>query len=545
MTTSTQPPSGVHQGFDRRPRRGLPASLLVATLCTGFVMSGMPSTAASKPAGSKPTTTVNTSRKVSAVRLAEANVAKARSGGDQRVLANALKDLGYQQQLAKDFTASVKTLNEAATLYRKLKDDSSLAATLQMLGWSAIQGEKPSEALTALTEAVSLRRKLLTQPGGNLALVEALQLLALAQRGSGKGAEAIKSLEEVLTMAASGTKGIDTATTALSIGSAYMELKNPAAAVGYFERAVRETEGKPSKQVDALQALGWALTGAGRAAEAVPTLQKAIKLAGASAEKSKRGVDLYSLLANAAREANQSTVEIDARVRIVAFARAGTPGVTLEDALDALGLTLIFEQRFTDAVPPLRELVTLSRKGPVSPRLGTALHNLGWALSSARQYPEAIAHLEEAVQIRTQLNDPDLITSLRFLGYAMWSTKDPRATENFAKALELLKKKPAVTEIDLAQGYLDVSSSKLFDSDYDGAVQPARTALELFTKANATEEQLANGNYNVGWALFSSGNPAESIPFLTKARDIRTKNSLDGAADAASLLAAAIAQTKA
>jgi tetratricopeptide (TPR) repeat protein len=513
---------------------------IAAALCTSLALSSSPSGAASKP-----TTTVSAKRKVSAVRLAEANVARARSGGDQRAIANALKDLGYQYLVAKDFNASIATLKEAASFYRKLKDDSNLAATLQMHGWAAIQGKQPQEALTVLTEAVSLRRKLQTQQGGNLALVESLQLLAQAQRGVGNGTEAIKTLEEVLAMAASGTKGIDTATTALSIGSTYMELKNPAAAVKFFERAATETEGKPSRQMEALQALGWALTGAGRAGEAVPVLQKAIKLGGNSIEKSKQGVDLYSLLANAAREAVLPNVEIDARIRIVAYARSNVPGVKLEDALESLGLTLIFQQRFSDAIPPLRELVTLARKGPVSPRLGTALHNLGWALSSARQYPEAIAQLEEAVEVRANLNDPDLVVSLRFLGYAMWSTKDPRATETFARALAVVQKQPGASDKDLAQGYLDLSSSKLFEADYDGAVEPARKALELFVRANASDDQIANGNYNVGWALFSSGKPAEAIPFLTQARDIRTKNSLDGADDAASLLAAAIAQTKA
>jgi tetratricopeptide (TPR) repeat protein len=546
MTTNPTAEPGRPMFWSTRRKGGV---VVTSILCAGVMLSGAPSIAASsktaKSGKTKPSTTVAGKRSVTAVRLAEANVAKARSGGDQQALANALKDLGYQHLLTKNFPSAVSTLKEAAALYRKLKDDSNLASTLQLQGWASLQANNAQEALAPLVETVALRRKLQGQTGGNLALVEALQFLSQAQRGTGKGADAIKTLEEILALAASGTKGIDTATIAISIGSIYMEQKNPTAAVKYFEQAVAGTEGKSARQIEALQALGWSLTESKRAPEAVAALQKAIKLAGPSIERTKLGVDLHLLLANAAREAKQSTLEIDTRNRLVAYARAGVPGITLEDALDGLGLTLIFEDRFSDAIPPLKELVTLARKGPVSTRLGTGLHNLGWALSSARQYPEAIANLEEAVEVRTKLNDPELLVSLRFLGYAMWSTKDPRATAAFTKALELVKQKPNATDADLAQGYLDVSSSKLFEGDYDGAVQPARTAVDLYAKANGTDEQIANSNFNLGWALFSSGKPSEAVPFLTRARDIRTKNNLDGAEAAASMLAAAIAQTKA
>ena len=514
------------------------AVLVPVSLSSGSALAAGPTTKAKRP-----TTTTIVRRNVSAVRLAEAKVAQARSGGDQRILADALKDLGYQLLLAKDYGSSVKILTEAASLYRKLKDDSNLAATLQIQGYASIQGGKPQDGVAPLIDAVALRRKLQATPAGTLALVEALQLLALAQRGSGRGQDAIKVLEEVLTFAASGTKGIDTATVSLSIGSIHMDLKNPTAAVKYFERAVAEAATKPAQQVDALQALGWALTAVGRPVEGIAALQRAIKLAGTGIDKNKQGVDLYSLLANAAREAKQADLEIEARARLVAYARAGVAGVTLEDALESLGLTFIFSGRFADALAPLKELVTLSRKQSASsPRLGLALHNLGWALSSAKQYPEAIAALEEAVKIRTQSKDPDLVVSLRFLGYAMWSTKDDRANAVFGQALELLLATPNVAQTDLAQGYLDVSSSRLFSGQYAEAVQPATTALDLYTKARGTEEQIANANYNLGWALFSAKKPAEAIPYLTKARDLRVKNNLPGADDAASLLFAATNQ---
>ena len=496
-------------------------------------------------AGAASATTTVPKRNVTTVRLAEARVAKARSGGDQRLLADEVKNLGYQYLLAKDFAASVKALKEAAELYRKTKDDRSLADTLQMQGWALIQWNKPGEALVPLDEAIALRRKAQSTPSGPASLAETLQLRGQALQKSGKSAEAIKTLEEVLALAASGARGIDTASTSITIGSIYMELKNPGAAVKYFERAVAETQNKPAPRIDALQALGWALTGAGRADEAVPTLQRAIKEAGPAIDKVKQGVDLWSLLANAAREAKQPGVEIGARIKIVSFARAKVPGADLTAALEGLGLTYLFDGKFTEAIPPLRELVDLSRGATKPARLGSALHNLGWSLTSSKQTDEAITVLDEAVKVRTQINDPDLLASLRFLGYAMWSAKDPRAVAVFTKALRLLEASPKTTDDDLGQGYLDLSSSYLYEGNPDPALAPAMTALDVFTKGKVSDELIATANYNIGWALFTSRRPADALPYLTKARDIRTKNAYQGASDAADMLEAATAQTKA
>ncbi len=543
--------------------RGLAAAMACGLVGSAAVSGGSAASAATatkaKPKATKatskattpPTTTGRSAppttafkRNVSAIRLAETRVAEARSRADQRTLAEALRDLGYENLRQKNYAASITALKESVALFRKLRDDNNLASSLSMLGWASIEGGKSAEAIAPLEESIALRRKLQTASTSAAPLVEALQLLSRAQRGTGRTAEAIKTLEEVLALAASGAKGVDTAETSLIIGSIYMETKNPAAALKYFERAVAESEGNNFKLADALQAQGWALTAVGRGADAIAVLQRAIKLSGPQVDRIKQGVDLYMLLANAAREARQSSIEIEARQKLVGFARSGVPGATLSESLDNLGLTLILAGRHSDAIAPLRELVDLSRKGSNSAKLAGALHNLGWALSSARQYPEAVELLEEAVKIRQQISDPDLVTSLRFLGYALWSTKSSKATSVFIEALETLKAQPGAKPLDIGQGYLDVASSYLFENRATDALDPAMKALEIFT-ANAGEpQQLGTANYNVGWALFSSRRPNEAIPYLTKARDIRTANELDGAVDAADMLAAAIAQTR-
>jgi tetratricopeptide (TPR) repeat protein len=489
-------------------------------------------------------TTVAVKRNVSAIRLAETRVADARSRGDQRTLAEALRDLGYENLRQRNYAASITALRESVAVFRKLRDDNNLASALSLLGWASIESGKPAEAIAPLEESIALRKKLMTPNTSAAPLVEALQLLSRAQRGVGRSAEAIKTLEEVLALAAGGAKGVDSAETALIIGSIHMDAKNPAAALKYFERAVEESKGNNFKLADALQAQGWALTELGRGADAVPVLQQALKLSGPQIERTKQGVDLYMLLANAARVAGNSSVEVEARQKLVGLARNGVPGITLAEALDNVGLTLILAGRQSDAIAPLRELVDLSRKSGATARLGSALHNLGWALSAARQYPEAIENLREAVQIRRQTRDPDLVASLRFLGYALWSTKSSEATAVFTEALQTLQSTPGTKPVEIGQGYIDVASSLLFENRAGEALEPALKGLEILSANNGTDEQLGTANYNVGWAYFSTRRPNEAIPYLTKAKDIRTRADLDGAADAAEMLAAATAQTR-
>lgn len=539
------------------PRSGVANGLLVGALTAALLSVGGADALASSPAPSTtarraPVTTIARrlaagTRNVDATRLAEVRAIDARSSGDPQRLGDALKEFGYQLIVAERSAEAVAPLREAESLYEKLRDDDGTAGALQMLGWAQLNSGDYRSAAATLKRAVSVREKLLGSPLGKQSdVVEPLQLLSEAYRNLNDHAQLVATLERLLALSDGGIKSIDRTQTEFGLGVEYIQSKRAAKAIVVLRDAVAQLEKTNSSRLgEGLQLLGWALDAAGQPAEAVGVLQRSIGVAkGTSKADMKRSVETYQLLATAARNAKDSASEIEARKQLLDLARRGATGVSVADTLDDLGLTLMLLQRFGEAVPYFKEEVSVRRSTGATPALGTALHNLGWAYSSIKNAAASIPVLQEAVKVRTAVRSPDLVLSLRFLGYSYWATNDERAIDAFGQALKV-DQAGKVKSTVIAQDWLDVSSSYLFAGRYDQAIEPSRASLTAFTASGGSAEQVANAAYNLGWALSSSGRSSEAIPYLTVAVDTRAKLRSPLLADSQKMLDAAKKQAAA
>ena len=349
-----------------------------------------------------------------------------------------------------------------------------------------------------------------------------------------------ESRERLIDMSNRKVGPIDRAETLDALGLADMLVKIPLKAIAPLQESVQlRGPAAPSLRLaTSLQLLGWAQVSAGQPAPAVASLQRSLAMRTALDPNGPGTADSLLLLAESARQAGTTDVVIDSRQKLVQLARTGAKEVNLASALDDLGLTLILAERSAEAVPLLQEAVTIRRPGGANEALGTSLHNLGWSMSSSNRAKQAIEPLEEAVKIRSVLSSPQLVDSLRFLGYAYWGSNTPGPSVGvFERVLKV-----AQTKSDrraLAQSYNDVALALLLATRYEEAIAPAQQAVQLLTAEGVTGDDLGNALHNLGWSMFSGGRTPDSIEPLQRAVAIRAKTGSANLADSRTMLESA------
>lgn len=171
-------------------------------------------------------------------------------------------------------------------------------------------------------------------------------------------------------------KDPDNAANETLVGSSYLRVGRVAEAVPHLERAVR----LDPRSANAENFLGGALLTLGRMPEAIVHLRRAIAL-------SPRDEHLRFNLARALETAG------DTAGAARALREALTINPNLAEAHEQLGVLLFQQGRLTPAIEQLQKAVQ------VAPRSSSAHSALGGALAQAGRFDEAVAQLEEALAI--------------------------------------------------------------------------------------------------------------------------------------------------
>lgn len=160
------------------------------------------------------------------------------------------------------------------------------------------------------------------------------------------------------------------------VGSSYLRVGRAAEAVPHLQRAVR----LDSRSSNAENFLAGALLTLGRTEEAIAHFRRAVSL-------SPRDEHLRFNLARALDVAG------DAAAAMRSLREALTLNPNLAEAHEQLGVLLFEQRQLSEAIAHLTDATRLA------PRSATAHAALGGALGQAGRFPEAIAQLEEALAI--------------------------------------------------------------------------------------------------------------------------------------------------
>ena len=349
--------------------------------------------------------------------------------------------------------ARLKKFDEAERLFAAVAAQRPIPQTYVLIGRAYRDAGVYDRAATAL------RRALTMDPRVRRAHYY-LGMVALLSEGVSRIEEAIAEFQQEQKIAP------DDPLNTLRLGMALVVARREREALGPLERLA----GTPNPAPEAVEYLGRAQLGAGRAADAVPTLQRAVKLTSERSTDTGRIGQLHYVLGTALREAGRAEEAAAAfeQAQRASAARAATDRERLEkylaDSGDAapntgavpleaailegttaeqrgllgrqtsatvarsslnLGVLQAQAQRFARAAQAFEQAATLD---PAIPRVQ---YSLGVAYFNAGEHAKAIPALERAIAAQPQDRD-----ARRMLAMASFNAG------RFARAAELLADDP-------------------------------------------------------------------------------------------------------
>ena len=286
--------------------------------------------------------------------------------------------------------ARLKKFDEAERLFARVAAARPIPQTYVLIGRAYRDAGVYDRATTAL------RRALTMDPQVRRAHYY-LGMVALLSEGVVRIDEAIREFQQEQTIAP------DDPLNTLRLGMALVVARREREALAPLERLARDPRPAP----EAIEYLGRAQLGAGRAADAVPTLQRALTMVQGSGDA--RTGQLHYVLATALREAGRAA-EAEAefeRAQQASAARAATDRERLDrylaEAGDAPGTK-------TGAVPldaAILDGTTADQRAALARQTATTLArtslNLGILQAQAKRFARAAASFEQAAALDATL----------------------------------------------------------------------------------------------------------------------------------------------
>lgn len=448
-------------------------------------------------------------------------------------LAGSLCDLGAYLSAVGRRAEALSAVEEAVEIRRRLVADDpvahepGLALSLSALAHRLFDRGRRSEALSAIEKAVEIRRRLVRENpvAHEPALAASLSSLGASLSDVGRRHEALAVTEEAveilrrLTANDPAVYGPDLADTLSNLGNRLSAVGREAEAVSAIEEAVtayrRLVAANPAAyEADlalALSNLGPLLLKAGRQREAMSVTEEAVGVRRRLAEQ------------------NPAAYESD-----------------LAASLSNLGSLLSEAERWQEALAPEQEAVGIRRRlaeeDPAAhePGLAVSLSNLGVQLLRVGRGQEALSVSEEAVEIRRRLAEdgpaayaPDLAASLTNLGTVLSETG--RRQEALSARVEavgvhrrLALGDPATHEPGLTVSLtaLGVLLGQL--GRWEEAIAAEREAVDIRRRLAVGEPavyepDLAVSLFNLGVSLREAGRQPEALSATEEAVDIRRR----------------------
>lgn len=286
---------------------------------------------------------------------------------------------------------------------------------LTRLGQMRRLNHQLAQSLHAHEQALALAAK----HGGSLEVGEGHYNLARAHRDARQYEQAEKHAKEALKVLGEGTDNAQSiiALTLNSLGLVARARGDLAAALDYLQRSVAIWRQRQDTRrlADGLHDLGNTLRAAQQYEAALACYHEASRLLEGSAGIMKRIILQYNIgVLHFVRDDWAAAETIFRQIDLPYLRETGN--VPFEtNILTAIGNAVLYQQRYDEAAGYLRQAVALWRNLEDDLELANALGSLGEALAGQGNEGEAIAVLDEALQLLQQFSDHARAAELRDL----------------------------------------------------------------------------------------------------------------------------------
>jgi tetratricopeptide (TPR) repeat protein/tRNA A-37 threonylcarbamoyl transferase component Bud32 len=313
----------------------------------------------------------------------------------------------------------------------------------------------------------------------------------------------------------------------------------------------RRVYGEPSPEVaGSLEDLGRILTDAGRFDEAEPVLDEALAMnIDVHGERSLQVAACYENMATFIQLSRRDYAAAEDMARTaLEIRRATTDTDTMDTAssVNNLGVLILLQGRYDEALPVLQEAVEISRRvgGDQHPELARALENLGNVYYRQQQFDRTLELLDEVMMMRREVlgdDSPDVARTLNNMGMVYNAAgRREEAEQAVRKAVAGMERAYGPDHPDLASSHWSLAHVLWGQGKLDGAEAELRTSVAIADRAYP-ENSAGRAAYRLplGNLLAERGRFAEAEPLLLSAH--ATYLAVEGpggrrAADAASSL---------
>lgn len=186
--------------------------------------------------------------------------------------------------------------------------------------------------------------------------------------------------------------------------------------------------------------------------------------------------------------------------------------------LQALGNIYRNLDDFDSAIKAYNKAVLLAGKEDIS-GLCTSLGNLASIFTQREQPDEAIQVLEKGLMLAKEIGDKQSEGSmLCSIGIAYSQKGDNKKANQFIQESFFTTKKIGDRQGE-CMALLNLSNVNLRDKEFDNCLNNATSSLHIAKDLNLKQSE-GNAYYNIGSALFFSGNVKSAIPNIKKAIDV-------------------------
>lgn len=313
-------------------------------------------------------------------------LALARKGGDRRVEAGLLNQLGRAGRVLGEGAAAAESFGAALILWQELRDPGSEASTLNNLALLQQGLGQPEAALTSYQRALALYR----QEGNRVLAATVLNNLGGLLDLLGRLPEAIDHYEQALALARELEQKNAEADVSNNLGAAYSQVGQPREAIEHYTTALAgfRALGDRRREAAALNNLGHLLLDLGSPEEARELLRQAFPLRQAMEPG---GEALFlSNLGRAERDVGHFDRAVELYNQALAVARQGGDRLAEATVLNSLGFLHLTRRRPAAAEPLLAQALALGRELGDASAEGLAERALG-QLRLQQGKPEAAA----------------------------------------------------------------------------------------------------------------------------------------------------------
>jgi len=256
----------------------------------------------------------------------------------------------------------------------------------------------------------------------------------------------------------------------------------------------RRVYGEPSAEVaGSLEDLGRILTDAGLFDEAGPVLDDALAMnIAVHGERSLQVAAVYENMATLMQLERQDYAAAEELARkSLKIRREAMPTPTMDTAssVNNLGILLLLQGRYDEALPVLQEAVDISRRvgGDQHPELARALENLGNVYYRQGEFDRTLELLDEVMTIRKEVlgeNSPDVARTLNNMGMVANAAGDPETAEGYLRrAVAGMERAYGPNHPDVAMSHWSLAHVLWGEGKLDEAEVELREAVAVAERA--------------------------------------------------------------